>query len=346
MKQTKFLSVLLISFSIFTACGETNINYDSSARGEATVVVDRKTSLSEYQKLQKWDPLFFGQLPKVKYDQLQRITEEILFGDAEMKKHCEGVSLKQLLKNTDIPKFLAKKTPYKLLSKYHKTDIKQKKITFLCHIIPAAIVANHKTISERAKLYKLIQDFEKNKDELENYAVGYGIKAELVKQIMEDKETYEIELSKRVLPIPMSLILAQASEESGWGMGRLANACTNYFSLYAYGTEVVPPDCIPKGAPNRKLKKYESILDNTEAYLMRLNGSINYYNDFREARYKMISSGKFDGSLLTGNLKEYAENPHYKEDLNRHIRINKLKKWDQLFSFDNKVLKAVNKAMP
>lgn len=329
------------------ACADPDTNYQASPQQAKDIsVVHQKVSLTEYQKLQIWDPVYFGQLPKSKYDQMQKFSEEIQLGDAKMNNHCDLLSLQQNLKHADIPKFLAKKTPLNILKKYHKSNIKKKKTTFLCHIIPAAIVANFNTIRERAKVFKLFQDFENNKRELENYAIGYGIKSEKIESLLQNKEDLQEELSKRILPIPMSLILAQASEESGWGMGRLANACTNYFSLYATGSEVVPPDCIARGAPNRKLKKYDSILDNTSGYLMRLNGSISFYQDFREARMEMIKNKKFDGAALAGNLKEYAENPNYEGKLKRHIKTNNLKKWDKIFSFDKQTLPQINTLKP
>jgi len=99
-------------------------------------------------------------------------------------------------------------------------------------------------------------------------------------------ETYKTknfdELIKRMHPPPISLVLAQAALESGWGSSRFFKDANNVFGIWSFSTKdsrIIANES--RGGKPIYLKKYDNFLGSVEDYHILLAKS-NTYSAFRE----------------------------------------------------------------
>lgn len=138
------------------------------------------------------------------------------------------------------------------------------------------------------------------------------------------------ELMKRVDVIPTSLVLAQAANESAWGMSRFAREGNNIFGQW----------CFDEGCglvPNRRgqnatheVRAFESVQASVSAYFHNLNTN-HSYADMREMRAQMRVQGRsLDSMVLARGLTRYSERGMaYVSELQDIIRINRLSALDR-----------------
>ena len=90
------------------------------------------------------------------------------------------------------------------------------------------------------------------------------------------------ELLKRMTPPPISLVLAQAALESGWGSSRFFKEANNVFGIWSFSEseERIASDGMREGKAVF-LKKYSSLLGSIEDYHLNYATS-EYYSEFRD----------------------------------------------------------------
>lgn len=123
-------------------------------------------------------------------------------------------------------------------------------------------------------------------------------------------------LHKMILP-PTSLVLAQASLESGWAESNLAQEGNNLFGMKSFNQNEAR---IKKGGA--VYRKYSTLRDSVEDYIINLSRH-NAYSKLRKA----IKKGA-DTVELTNHLAEYCEDPKYGNDLVAMIKDNNFMKYD------------------
>ncbi len=116
-----------------------------------------------------------------------------------------------------------------------------------------------------------------------------------------------VRLLKRVDIVPVSMILAQAANESSWGSSRFAQQGLNLFGQWCYqpGCGIVPL----KRPPGRRyeVQKFSTINASIQAYVHNLNTN-NHYAQFRNLRFHTRNSKKnLSGYTLAQGLKNYSE---------------------------------------
>ena len=95
-----------------------------------------------------------------------------------------------------------------------------------------------------------------------------------------------VALLERVDTVPISLVLAQASNESAWGASRFAVEADNFFGQYCY---VEGCGIVPRQRPNGEiyeLQKFKNVQAAINEYLYNLNTNASYAH-FRAARAAM-----------------------------------------------------------
>ena len=106
--------------------------------------------------------------------------------------------------------------------------------------------------------------------------------------------------------IPVSLALAQAAKETGWGTSRFAQEGNALFGQWTWSGEGLKP----KGADKdqgHKVMKFNVLQASVRAYQRNLN-THSTYKEFRLARAKLRDTGKpLDSIILSQYLDEYAE---------------------------------------
>ena len=133
------------------------------------------------------------------------------------------------------------------------------------------------------------------------------------------------ELMERVDVIPTSLVLAQAANESAWGMSRFAREANNIFGQWCFdsGCGLVPAR---RGVnATHEVKAFASIEESVNAYFLNLNTNSSY-QDMREMRAQMRAQGRpLDSMVLARGLTRYSQRGMaYVSELQDIIRVNRL----------------------
>lgn len=208
---------------------------------------------------------------------------------------------------------------------YSIHDATIQKETFFRILHPLVEKENQKILQERAFVEKFFKNFEQNplidgRDlaKLAQIAKKYRIKA------LYDKEEY----LKKIDTIPVSLVLAQAALESGWGKSRFAKIANNLFGEWTYGKKgIIPKNRAP--GKRHKIRIFDSIQDSIASYMLNLNRH-PAYREFRLARLLAREAGrKFDGLQAAMTMQRYSElGRRYNYLVSSIIRKNRLHKFE------------------
>ncbi len=136
-------------------------------------------------------------------------------------------------------------------------------------------------------------------------------------------------LKIRMDEIPVSLSIAQAAKETGWGTSRFALKGNALFGQWTWSGEGLKPKNAEKGEEH-KVMKFHSLQLSVRAYLRNLNTHSSYKN-LRKARTMLRNSNKpLDSLVLSNHLDKYAETgTEYIEVLQKIIKQNNLKDFDE-----------------
>ena len=136
------------------------------------------------------------------------------------------------------------------------------------------------------------------------------------------------ELKIRMDIIPVSLAIAQAAKETGWGTSRFALEGNALFGQWTYAADGLKP--ADNTAGDHKVKKFNILQASVRAYKRNLN-SHKVYKNFRSERAKLRERGEKINSLkLVKYLDKYAETGKlYTEILEKIIKQNSLMDFDQ-----------------
>lgn len=137
------------------------------------------------------------------------------------------------------------------------------------------------------------------------------------------------ELLLKVDVIPISLVLAQAANESAWGTSRFALEGNNIFGQWCYveGCGIVPRRR-PSGA-SHEVKRFDSIDHAVEAYFLNIN-SHPVYSYLREIRAQLRRQQEaLNPMVLAYGLGRYSERgEHYVDEVQTIIEQNNLRQRD------------------
>ena len=195
-------------------------------------------------------------------------------------------------------------------------SVQLKKETFLKIVLPLVVAENEKILDDREKLKNLTEkkftsDAEKQwlRQKLLEYKVKKGDLKELI---------------FRMDMIPVSIALAQAAKESGWGTSRFALEGNAIFGQWTWDGQGIAP-LKRDGDKNHKILKFPILRASVKAYKNNLN-THKSYSKFREKRQQLrIKNKNITGLALTDTLKNYAQTgSEYTKILNQIITQNRL----------------------
>lgn len=184
---------------------------------------------------------------------------------------------------------------------------------FTSLVLSHALKNNEKILKKREQLIRFLEDSQRNlwiddkrKSWYRNLAKDYAL-----------PKANPQELLKRVDIVPVSLTIAQAITESGWGTSRFAQQGNALYGQH------LPKSGRGKFITSRyggvKVAAFDSILQSTASYMHTINTS-RAYSSLREMRHKLRQQGKIpDGYTLAAGLRHYSEiGEQYVTDI-RHL---------------------------
>ena len=152
------------------------------------------------------------------------------------------------------------------------------------------------------------------------------------------------QLLNRVDVVPVSLALAQAAAESGWGTSRFAQQGNALFGQWTWdvGAGLVPTDRGEGRA--HAVRAFPQLAGSVRAYVGNLNIS-QHYTGFRATRAALRRGGPPDrqwGHILAGQLGAYSEEgADYIEKIRSIIRVNNFGDFETARIVDQRILAPV-----
>ena len=280
-----------------------------------------------------------------KFDPDQLLKKQYEFNLTKLKKHSIEFTDEQI-NNNDFVLEWSKKTLTQvhkkgtvsreffnhIPKKMNEINTVDKKNIFISILLPIALRGNELVLEER----EFIKDAISSNDlsQIEYFSKRYKIKdykkinfAKLsVKQVEEIKSKLLIKVNK----IPISMILAQAIIESGWGSSRFAKEGNALFGEWTWqkGIGIKPQE---KLDANYAVKNFSNISASLNSYILNLNRH-EAYNEMRNYRNKKYRNGDpITGYEAANFLSGYAEIGYqYVTKVKDIIKSNKLKRFENL----------------
>ena len=186
--------------------------------------------------------------------------------------------------------------------------------------MPLILEENNRIFLDRKRLFAILnknKNTETEKKWLNNKFKQYGV-------VNRDLTTLKI----RMDVIPVSLAIAQAAKETGWGTSRFALEGNALYGQWTWSEDGITPASAEAGSTH-KVMKFKILQASVRAYQRNLN-THSGYKKFREARaIQRDNSGKLNSLLLVDYLDKYAETgKEYTLILKKIIEQNSLTDFD------------------
>ena len=199
-------------------------------------------------------------------------------------------------------------------------NTKKRKDFFIQIVLPLIIQENNNIKLDRKTLFNIINKNNNSVSEkkwIEKKYKQYGV-------VSKDLSILKIRMDE----IPVSLAIAQAAKETGWGTSRFAQEGNALFGQWTWSGEGLKPKDAEVGE-GHKVMKFNVLQASVRAYQRNLN-THSTYEDFRKARAEFRDLNKpLDSMELSKYLNKYAETGNqYVDVLQKIIEQNKLKDFD------------------
>ena len=196
----------------------------------------------------------------------------------------------------------------------------ERKEFFIQIILPLILEENNNIKLDRKTLFNIINKSNNTKLEkkwLEKKYKQYGV-------VSKDLSLLKIRMDE----IPVSLAIAQAAKETGWGTSRFAQEGNALFGQWTWSGEGLKPKEADE-TEGHKVMKFNVLQASVRAYQRNLNTHRSYKN-FRLARAELRDRGEqLDSLILSKFLSNYAETgDKYVDVLQKIIKQNNLKDFD------------------
>jgi len=197
--------------------------------------------------------------------------------------------------------------------------VKVRKKQFINQVLPAILIVRYQLDKKTDQVKAIIQQIENDipissRDSvfIDSLKVRYRA------------ESYE-NLLVRLEPNPISLVLAQAAVESGWGLSRFATEGKNLFGVWTVSSDKnIIKSLHDRGEQQIFVKRYNSIAESIDHYFLTL-GRHNAYRKFRQKRFEQD-----DVFEMIKELDRYSEQGEAYT-----LLIRKVIGWNDLQKYDN-----------
>ena len=199
-------------------------------------------------------------------------------------------------------------------------DTKKRKDLFIKIILPLIIKENNNIKLDRKKLFNILNKSKNTKIEkiwLNSKFKQYGV-------ANNDLSSLKIRMDE----VPVSMAIAQAAKETGWGTSRFAQEGNALFGQWTWSGDGIKPSDADDDTTH-KVMKFKVLQASVRAYQRNLN-THSSYKSFRSARAELRDEGKkLDSMILSEYLDKYAETgKEYVKVLQQIIKQNNLTDFD------------------
>ena len=196
----------------------------------------------------------------------------------------------------------------------------KRKNLFIQIVLPLIIKENNYIRKDRKKLFHILNKSKNSKKEkiwLESKFKQFGI-------MQKDLSTLKIRMDE----VPVSLAIAQAAKETGWGTSRFAQEGNALFGQWTWSGEGIKPAGADDDSTH-KVMKFKVLQASVKAYHRNLN-THSSYKEFRSVRAELRDEEKkLDSLVLSEYLDKYAETgKKYVRVLQQIIKQNNLTDFD------------------
>ena len=198
----------------------------------------------------------------------------------------------------------------------------KRKNLFIQIILPLIIEENNRIKLNRKKLFSILNKNHNSNAEkkwLNEKFKQYGV-------LNKDLSTLKV----RMDTVPVSLAIAQAAKETGWGTSRFALEGNALFGQWTWSGEGIKPADADHNATH-KVMKFKILKSSIRAYQRNLN-THSGYKEFRMARAALRDNRRnLDGLILATYLNKYAETgTEYVKIIKQIIKQNNLTDFDKV----------------
>ena len=226
-------------------------------------------------------------------------------------------NLKNVRKTKLVKPILLSVLPYEMKT---INSTKKKKKLFIQIVLPIILEENNRIKLNRKKLFSILNKNHNSNSEkkwLNEKFKQYGV-------INRDVST----LKMRMDEIPVSLAIAQAAKETGWGTSRFALDGNALFGQWTWSGEGIRPAAANNDSKH-KVMKFKILKASVRAYQRNLN-THKSYKQFRMARAELRDNDiELDSLILVNYLDKYAQTgKEYVKIIKQIIKQNVLKDFD------------------
>ncbi len=201
-------------------------------------------------------------------------------------------------------------------------NTKKRKNLFIQIILPLIIEENTKIKLDRKKLFVILNKNNNTNSEIEwlnKKFKQYGVSK-------NDLPT----LKTRMDEIPVSLAIAQAAKETGWGTSRFAQKGNALFGQWTWSGDGIKPAGAESNSTH-KVASFKVLKASVKAYLRNLNTHSSYKNFRKERAIQRDNDEKLNSLELVKYLDKYAETGvEYTKVLSKIIKQNSLTEFDDV----------------
>ena len=199
----------------------------------------------------------------------------------------------------------------------------KKKNLFIKIVLPLILEENNRIKLDRKKLFRILNkniNTTAEKRWLNSKFKQYGV-------LKRDLSTLKIRMDE----VPISLTIAQAAKETGWGTSRFAIEGNALFGQWTWSGEGIKPAEVNQKSKTHKVMKFKVLKASVRAYQRNLN-THSGYKKFRAARAEMRDNGEqLDSLILADYLDKYAETgKEYIKVIKQIIKQNTLQDFDKV----------------
>ncbi len=262
------------------------------------------------------------------------LDERHLYEDIEFKEgpaksvRIEASTLNQLFNSNDYKLSIVRKNkkvkPFEvgMLPEEMKSieNVKERKSLFIKIVLPLILSENNRIKRDRTTLFKILNknnNTDAEKKWLKSKFKQYGV-------VNSDLSTLKIRMDE----IPVSLAIAQAAKETGWGTSRFAIEGNALFGQWTYSGKGIKPAASDKD-DKHKVMTFNVLKASVRAYQRNLNTHSSYKKFRKERAIQRDNDQALNSVILSDFLNQYAETGTiYTETLKKIINQNNLQDFD------------------